>query len=150
MAGSLSSLMQRPVPGPWCPGLGTWPITGRLLAHHPHSSVSQSQVPSQSQFRRFQFPITNLSCMITKKWEVFNASVMLVEIPYRISPEAKIYLKSTTIGRRPITVDFLERIRHSRFEGNFVGREGTEQPEKLPKNREWRILSSKSVPTKGS
>ena len=74
----------------------------------------------------------------------------LVEIPYRISPEARIYLKSTTIGRRPITVDFIERIRHSRFEGNFVGHEGTEQPEKLHKNQEWRILSSKSVPTKRS
>ena len=54
----------------------------------------------------------------------------------------------TTDGCRLTKVDIIERIWHSRLEGNIGGREGTKQPEKLPDNWEWRILSSKSLLTK--
>ena len=71
---------------------------------------------------------------------------IILEITYRISSETKIYNdigpRRGAAPSRPISLD---RIRHSRMEGNFEGREGTEQPKKLPDIRESRILSPKSL-----
>ena len=76
---------------------------------------------------------------------------ILLQITYMISPKAMIYNdivpRMGAAHSRSISID---RIRDSRMEGNFEGREGTEQPKKLPDIRESRILSPKSLPTERS
>ena len=76
---------------------------------------------------------------------------IILEITYRISPKAMIYNNIVPrMGSAHSRSILIDRIRDSRMEGNFEGREGTEQPKKLPDIRESRILSPKSLPMERS